>query len=370
MQRTVCLISFSSLLTDGRSLNALRSISKIANVICISQTAENDFQKINLNSNISHFSIPKTQKRLIFNWRNFNKKAQKLISVINTNIFWASDLYSLKTALILAKKGDYIIYDSREIYSALGNLSKHYFKQKILAILEKKWAKKVDHFVVSGNLDAKYLKDYFHTNKPFTTIYNVPKYKECLKSNIISEKFPFIKDKTILLYQGAVHYGRGIEPILKFITKNKQFAFVVLGEGHFFKKAKELAYKLNVLDRVVFVGSVPYEELHHWTCSAHIGINLIEPISFSYELALPNKMFEYIMAGLPQIASNLPAMREIINKYKVGACIQNFSEEEIANSIDEILQNYSMYRKNCLEAAKLFNYETEEKKVHEIINMY
>jgi|YNPMSStandDraft_1061717.scaffolds.fasta_scaffold00001_122 glycosyltransferase involved in cell wall biosynthesis len=367
MQHRVCLITFSSLVTDGRSLNALRSISKIEDVACFSQTRDVDYQKLNLSSNITHFSIPKTYNRMLFDWINFHRKVKNLSADIDLNIFWACDLYSLKAAVNLAKKDDFIIYDSREIYSALGNLSGKFIKQRILAFLEKQWIKGVDHFVVSGDLDARFLKTYFNTKKPFTTIYNVPQFKERLQSNIIKEKFPYLGDKTILLYQGAVHFGRGIELILNFIAKSKKYAFVILGDGLFLAKAKELAYKLDILDRVVFAGCIPYEELHNWTCSAHIGVNLIEPISFSYELALPNKMFEYIMAGLPQIASKLPAMQDIIDRYNVGICIENFSNEKIENSINEILMNYEFYQENCLKAAKVFNYGNEERKIFEII---
>lgn len=370
MQSTVCFITFSNLVSDGRSLNALRAVSKVTDVICFSLTSENELQKIAPSSNVKLFSIKTSNKRLIFNWHffiNYIKNAFDL-NKAEKYIFWACDLYSLGAIYKIVRKDDYIIYDSREIYSALANLSGFPLKQKILSLLEKKWIKIVNHFVVSGDLDAEYLRAYFKTNKSFSIIYNVPPYKEYISSNIIREKYPFLKDYVVLLYQGAVHFGRGIVPILDFIEDSNKYALVVLGDGLFLNEAKIIAQNKGILDRVVFAGKIPYEELHQWTCSADIGMNLIEPISFSYSLALPNKMFEYAMAGLPQIASSLPAMEKFINQYNIGVTVKDFTTNSIKNAIDKIIDDYEYYKQNSLQFAKNYNYNTEEKKIHNILS--
>ena len=369
MQLNVCLITFSNLVSDGRSLNALRSVSQVSNVICYSLTTENEFQKISLPNNVKHFSVNAYYKRLILNWHFFINYVKNTFRRNKSDnfIFWACDLYSLGAIYKIARKYDYVIYDSREIYSALANLSDFPLKQKILSFLEKKWVKIVNHFVVSGELDAEYLRNYFKTNKIFTVIYNVPHYKEYFDSNIIREKYPFLKDYVVLLYQGAVHQGRGISPVLDFIENQEKYAFVVLGDGLFLNEAKIIAQNKGILDRVVFAGKIPYEELHQWTCSADIGVNLIEPISFSYHLALPNKMFEYAMAGLPQIASSLPAMDNFINQYNIGVTIKDFTTNSIKNAIDKIIDDYEYYKQNSLQFAKNYNYNSEEKKIQKLL---
>jgi len=369
MQSNVCLITFSNLISDGRSLNALRAVSKVSNVVCFSLTSESELQKILLPNNVKHFSVDASNKRLIFNWRFFINYVKETFrrNKLDKYIFWACDLYSLGTIYKIARKDDYVIYDSREIYSALANLLGFPLKQKILSFLEKKWVKIVNHFVVSGDLDAEYLRSYFKTDKLFTILYNVPPYKEYFTSNIIKEKYPFLKNYVVLLYQGAVHQGRGISPILDFIENQEKYAFVVLGDGLFLNEAKIIAQNKGILDRIVFAGKIPYEELHQWTCSADIGVNLIEPISFSYSLALPNKMFEYAMAGLPQIASSLPAMQRFINQYNIGVTIKDFTPNSIKNAIDKIIDDYEYYKHNSLQFAKNYNYNTEEKKIQKLL---
>ena len=92
--------------------------------------------------------------------------------------------------------------------------------------------------------------------------------------------------------------------------------------------AKKCAKRYNIEDRIFFIDSVPYEQLAAFSENAYIGLSLIQPISKSYEHALPNKLFEYAIRGLPIICSDLPAMKDMILKHKVGIAIQWSNTDE------------------------------------------
>ena len=96
---------------------------------------------------------------------------------------------------------------------------------------------------------------------------------------------------------------------------------VVVGDGPALHDLQTLAERLGVADQVTWIGSVPYDELHQLTCGAHVGLCLIEPVSMSYEYALPNKLFEYMMARVPSLVSDLPALHEHIIRYPVGVLV-------------------------------------------------
>lgn len=363
----ICLISFSSLEFDARSLNALKALSKKWRLLCISLTEPSKFEMLGFNK-VEHISINLQHKRHIRRWYEFANKIKKL-NIPAAKIYWAADLYSLLPCYNSKGTNATILYDSREIYSALGTLNGSKLKQFFLTNIEKYLVKKVDGFIVSGQLDAEHLKKHFRTDKPFSVFLNVPPFKESLKSDKIKNIYPFLSDKRILIYQGAVLEGRGLVPAMNFIAENEEYALVILGDGEFSKQAKEYAYSKGIIDRTVFVGNVAYKELHEWTCSADCGVNLIEPISFSYRLALPNKMFEYISACIPQIVSDLPAMKEIVRQYEIGAIIEDFNSNElIKNALEEIFDNYDFYKQNCQSASKIFNYENEELKIHSLID--
>ena len=126
---------------------------------------------------------------------------------------------------------------------------------------------------------------------------------------------------------------------------------------------------LGVNNRVFFTGNIDYDELHKWTCSAHIGLSLIEPVSLSYELALPNKMFEYCMAEIPSLATNLPAMKKVIQDYGIGKIVSsNPDTNEIVSAINEISidDNYDKYKVACRNAAQILCYEAQEDIIRDI----
>ncbi len=291
---------------------------------------------------------------------------------MKAGIYWAADLYSLAACRLLAAcSGGSIVYDSREIYSALGPLEGQRMKQLGIMAMEKFLVRKVSEFVVSGPLDAEHLKKSFGSGRPFSVVLNVPPFRSPVKSSLLRDRFGIAPGKKIVLYQGAVLDGRGIGPVMKAIAPCGEFVFCIMGGGPKLEKYKAMADSLGLGEKVFFTGSIPYGELHDWTCSADIGVAFIEPVSYSYELALPNKLFEYMMAGLPILASSLPAMQAIRGEVPFGMTVEpGAAPEEIASALRAIASDgkYEEYRRSCLEASREFCFERQAETVMEIIS--
>ena len=94
----------------------------------------------------------------------------------------------------------------------------------------------------------------------------------------------------------------------------------------------------NCSDRIHFLGAVNHNELLTYTASADIGLALIENISISYYYALPNKLFEYIMAGVPILSSNLPQMKKVIDDYQVGKYVDPEHENDLVSNLNELIK--------------------------------
>ncbi|MBP7214955.1 MAG: glycosyltransferase [Candidatus Kapabacteria bacterium] len=388
----ICLISFSDLALDGRSrnfINAFKLLGKSVLTISLASVnkrlnpsvdnsplkkgvggcdckglkpfvAEDDSIQININTN----------QRFFRQWIEFIKNGKKLKSQFSASIYFASDLYALALAVKLANKNTVVIYDSREVFSALGPMHNDSFKQNIISQIEKRLIRRVDKFIASGELDREFLIKHFKTDKPFYVIKNFPFYTSPINSNLLREKFQIEKSKKILLYQGVLLEGRGIMPMLELAKLRDDIAICLIGDGKFRTNIDNYT-KLNELhSKVHLTGNIEYSQLHTWTCSADIGMALIEPISFSYELALPNKLFEYLQAGLPVIATDLPAMKDIIEKYHCGIAVsKNLFIDEISRAIDEILNNYEYYHSNALIAAKDLCFDKQIEIIREIITI-
>jgi glycosyltransferase involved in cell wall biosynthesis len=158
--------------------------------------------------------------------------------------------------------------------------------------------------------------------------------------------------------------GRGIESSIDAVNYLEDYVLVIIGNGgRMLEDLKNLVKKENLEDKVFFQEFVPYNELHQWTCSADIGLSLFEPISLSYKLALPNKLFEYAMAHIPSISTNLPAIYEIVKDYKFSELI-DYPIKRVSAA-----DNYKLMEINSSKASEIFNYNSHISTIKEIFEI-
>jgi len=365
------MVAFVDIWTDARTLNIARTFANNGLKVAVVGLGSQDGIFNNIQRNITFYTITvekfhKTWQR----WLDFYRKSTIVVDDISARYVIAEDVYSLPISRECSKKNKAkLIYDSREIYSKLGPLSNHSGKQKFISLAEKRYIRKVNHIIVTGKRDEDYLRENLTSKIPYSIIGNLSPYKKRVDSNILRNKYNIDIDKYILLYQGMLLNGRGIEKVISSIVHDERFVFVILGNGPTRSELEQLIKKLNMSKRVFLNGPVPYDELHEWTCSADIGISLIEPISKSYELALPNKLFEYIMAGIPTLCSNLPAMQEIIDKYSVGAYLDiDFTNDEFIEKLNWILGNIKVLQNNCELSSQTLSFESQENIIMKLLD--
>ena len=356
----VCMIAFVDIATDARTLNISAAFAKNGHSVAVIGTGH---EPIPYNNNVEFFLFPdRKDKKTWQRWLYFYRNSMHAIKSIQTKIVFAEDVYSLPIAAKIAKQCNAkLIYDSREIYSAIGPLSHNSIKQNIISYIEKKYIKSVDEIIVTAERDADYLKEHLTDRINYTTIKNLPPYMDKSDSDIIRNKFSIPHNAGIVLYQGMLLSGRGIEKTIEAVLTIKDAVFVILGEGPLHTSLANFIKKNKLEKRIFLAGAVPYKQLHEWTCSADVGIALIEPVSKSYELALPNKLFEYIMARIPTLCSDLPAMKEVIIQNDCGKYVEyNISREQLASVLKELLDNKKIYADNCDKAAHKLSFEKQD----------
>ena len=366
----ICFLCFEELRSDARTLNLARTyIKNNKKIAIIAPVSQSDILNFELEG-IKIYPIPLTKKlRFWRRWIKYHHKARKY-KTIKAKIFWANDFYTLYTANKFAQDSKAkLFYDSREIYSSLGPLAQNQFKQSVITDFEKRLIPKVDKIIVSGEMDAEYLKNHFNTDHEYTVIMNLPPYKKRIESYKIREEMNLADDVNILLYQGVLLKGRGIMPVIRALPLMNNTVFCIIGWGPHEQDFRELAKALNVDDRVYFLGKKSYDELFYYTSSADLGIAYIEPLTLSYRLALPNKLFEYCMARIPSLVSNLPAMKNIISEHQIGELIEpGASREDFSNCIKKILNDKDKYVNNCETASKIFCYSAQEQKIIDLLD--
>ncbi|MBR3090816.1 MAG: glycosyltransferase [Bacteroidetes bacterium] len=369
MTYDVCIVSFSDIKYDARTINLYNLCKKIG-LNCLLISTSSNINSIKMEGD--NIVIPiKSDKRVIYNWFYFLKDIKKIMEKIYIKSFWASDLYALPAIQYINNRNKVnIVYDSREIYSALSTLSNHRIKQYVITKIERFFIKKTTQIVVSGDLDKDYIKKFYNLDLPIHVVYNYPWAHKVEKTSLIRDKYNIQDEKIILIYQGVILKGRGLLPIIKSIRNSNDYVLVVLGDGKYKKELITYCNNNNLNDKVFFADNIQYNELYRWTSCGDIGLCNIEPLSQSYIYALPNKLFEYFQSELPVIVTDLPALAQLVRKYNCGEVVGiNNDENEIIDVLNKIKDNYQYYKDNVKIISEKYHYETQIDLIKQILKI-
>lgn len=321
-----------------------------------------------------------SKEQLTYEQRSASKElfseywSQEVVSAIEKFIYFpdvihAHDYPSLPVGVAL---GAYlkrpVIYDAHELYSYQPGIPKILAK-KILKE-EGELVKQCVNIVVVNKDQAAIMQKDFNFNY-FTTVTNATEEPAGFD---INKKYDLIREKTgipqshkILLFQGGINRLRKIDLLLEGVAQvpdNVHMAFLTYGME--IPEFKELARKLGIRHRTHFLEPVPSGEIVYWAASADVGIMPYQPLDQNTTLSLPNKMYEFIAAGVPMIASiGLVNVRKIIEGEGFGVLRDLRVAEDYAAAIremfDETLGGCTRFRNSLLKRREAYMWKNEEK---------
>jgi glycosyltransferase involved in cell wall biosynthesis len=142
------------------------------------------------------------------------------------------------------------------------------------------------------------------------------------------------------VYVGAVTRNRGIEVSIRALARTPGARLRLLGPSSVSYQAEleRLAAAEGVFDRVEFAGAVPPGSVIESLRGATAGLSLIQPACLSYELSLPNKLFEYVLAGIPVLTSDLPLMGGFVTEHGVGLVAMPDDPSDVAAKLAELMR--------------------------------
>lgn len=359
--KTVLILFLSNFHYDSRATNLYKSFCergyKVKVVSFDWLTEEFKTQK----GEISVYKLHKGFLSLSFYLKFIIILSINLISS-KADIIFAEDIYTLPFAVIFSKlKRNKVIFDSREVYGHLAGLRNKKIAQKIISTIEKIFIKSAHLIITTGKLDSEHIEKKYSINNTMV-IRNLPFRNDIIKPFDFRQHFGLGQDVKILLYQGVILQGRGIQIIFDALNKLKNCVFVILGDGEYREFYQNLAKEKGLSNKVYFMGRFEQSELLQYTAGADIGLTIIENLSLSYYYALPNKMFEYIQAGIPVLASNFPQMKEIIDDYKIGFYVEPDNLDDIVSTLNNLMNDTDLrhnLKNNCIIAAKELNWNKE-----------
>ena len=246
------------------------------------------------------------------------------------------------------------IYDAHELFTELKEVITRPRIKKIWTKVEKKFVPKFKlGYTVSEGIAEEFNRRY---KVNYKTIRNLPLLKE-FDAIQTMEKF--------ILYQGAVNEARGFEfliPAMQWVNCK----LVICGDGNFMAQLKKLVSDQKLENKIELKGMLPPAEIWKISQQATVGIALAEREGLNQYLALPNKFFDYVHAGLPQVTMNYPEYSKINIQFEVAVLIDDLAPKKIAESINNLLTDEVLYNKlksNCLKARQVLNWQHEEKKL-------
>ena len=363
--KKIALVFLGNHTHDARCMNMINSLTNQNHIVSIYSTATSkhmSFDNQKFHEYSIRYSLIPYIKYVLWILRVYN-----VLRTQSYDIIIAADLYSLIPACLLSKRTK-IVYDSREIYTKLSVHLNRPIINKIIEIAERACIKRVNKIIVTAKSDQKYLQKNYNTSSvSFCIIYNFPSLSLIhQKSSFLRDRLNIPKNSTILLYQGVIQKNRGILQLIKIIENTTQTVGVVVGDGSYLSFLKKYIQINNLESRMFMLSAVPYYKLLEITASADIGVSLVRPAGLSNLYALPNKLFEYALARIPTLASDLPNIKKYIDTYHLGWCVDDRSlTKQIA-----LIKNYQSSGFSTLPFNKykaLFSWESQEKAFNNFI---
>ena len=147
------------------------------------------------------------------------------------------------------------------------------------------------------------------------------------------------QDRPIVLYLGGLMGGRGLEQLVDAMAVVDGPQLVLLGDGQLAEPLRARAMALGIGDRVHLLPPVPPDEVVAHAASADVGVSPIVPSCLNYRYSLPNKLFQYMAAGIPVVASDFPQVRDVVESSGAGIVADTTRPAAIAAAIERVLSD-------------------------------
>jgi glycosyltransferase involved in cell wall biosynthesis len=289
-----------------------------------------------------------------------------------TDLYLSNDLDTLLPGFLISKlKRKPLIFDSHEYFTGTPELADRPFVRKTWKSIEAFIVPRLKEMItVNDSIAGLFYEEYGIKAK---VVRNIPQRFQ-VKEKLHRNDLGMPENKKILVLQGSgINVQRGAEELIKAVALLPEVHLVVIGGGDVIKQLHQLVKTLDIDESVQFLPRIPYLEMMNYTRNADLGLTLDKDTNINYRFSLPNKLFDYIQAGIPVLASPLPEIKKIIEAFDIGSFIVNHEPENIAEAIKNALsdrETYERWKLNTKKAAQALNWETEEKTLLNIYGKY
>jgi glycosyltransferase involved in cell wall biosynthesis len=288
---------------------------------------------------------------------------------MRADIYHACEVGSLPACYIAARlQGKPLIFDPYDLPLDYPWLARWHRLHALAAWVLRAMLPYCAGIIVTSSPEGRELQRRFGGPVP-ALVRNIPPYQVPAPSHRLHERLRLSPHTRIALYQGLLEEDRSLDTLVhaaRFL--DREIAIVLMGDGPRRPQLEALIAQEEVGDRVFLLPAVPNSELLAWTACAGLGLIVYPPdYSMNRRICLPNKLFEYLMAGLPVLTAPLEAIVEVVQTYDVGAVVPAVEPEAVGRAISALLADeaaVARMRRNALAAcARELRWEVEQERL-------
>lgn len=278
------------------------------------------------------------------------------------DFLWANDLDTLPAnwlvSLIQRKP---LIYDSHEYFTEVPEIQHKPFVKRIWRFFENTCIHRAGMVITVSPSIADLLKETYQLDEVLT-VRNVPTAASVLPKASKAE-LGFNENRFLLLLQGSgINMNRGGEELVESMRYIENADLVIIGGGDALPDLQRISEKFKLDHKIRFLPKMPYEEMMRYTSVADLGFSLDKSGNLNYLFSLPNKIFDYAMAGLPMVTSNLPEVAAFVSENEIGVVLAEVSPKEISLRVNELFGDpvqFKILQTNVSKMATQLSWEKE-----------
>ncbi|MFN8251257.1 MAG: glycosyltransferase [Ferruginibacter sp.] len=357
---TVIVSVISDLVTDQRVHRTAQTLHEMGFDVLLTGTKKKNSLPLNNRSYPTKRFNMVFQKGFLF-YAEWNTRLFFFLLSRPADILLANDLDTLPANFLVSKIRSRIqVYDTHEFFTGTAELYNRSFVKKTWQRIENFFFPRVKYIYTVNKSIAALYKDKYGIEP--VVIRNLPYKKAAMQQ---TAGFDLPAGKKILLVQGTgLNENRGLEELVSAVALLPEtFMLVIAGGGLIIPALKNSVAKQQLQERILFTGVLDPVALRQLTPLAWCGFSLDKPININQQASLPNKLFDYIAAGIPVIASDIMEVAAIVRQYGIGTILPQVSPEAIATAVLELdanETNYQLYKSNTAVAYETLNWENEQ----------
>jgi glycosyltransferase involved in cell wall biosynthesis len=281
-------------------------------------------------------------------------------------VYHAHDLNTLLMAWTGSRLGrGRLVYDSHEVATDRANMKLRWWAR----FLEGRLIHAADAVVCTNRTRADYTQQLYGLAPP-VILRNLPAYNEPEPSGLLHERLGLPAGAKVVLYQGGIQAGRGLEQLMEAAPAIPGALIVLLGSGRFKPAFERRVAERGMGGKLFFHDAVPVDELPQWTMCAYLGLQILQNTCFNHYSSLSNKLLEYLMAGVPVVASDLPEMRRVIEETGAGVLVDASDPAAIAEAVNRLLADEALREEMAQRARQARGRYCWEREEQVLVDLY